>query len=329
MVRNPKLVTGIVLLIVVSSLACIVTFAALSGPLHADVILLNFAWNIPGCLLVGAIDYKLVSVMFNRRKSFGLSLILLSFLLANVVIGLLGFLYYLFRIHFTGAEYSFLQIILPLILWNSILVLIIDVAFYQKKDMENKTRMAELREEKAKYQFEALKNQINPHFLFNSLNVLSSLAYKDPVKTNLFAKKLSSVYRYLLSTHERMEVPLSDELDFVKSYIYLEQIRFGETLAIRIEDEELALGRYIIPASIQMLVENALKHNMNTLDSPLRITIRIDADSVWVENNLQVRYSTSKGRIGLDNLKKQYALHGKQIDIRKTESEFVVRLPLL
>ena len=115
---------------------------------------------------------------------------------------------------------------------------------------------------------EVLKSQVNPHFLFNSLNVLSALTYQDAGKANLFAKKLSSVYRYLLVTQEEAKVPLQKELDFVNAYIYLEQIRFGETLCIHMTCDNEALRKYIVPASIQMLIENALKHNINTRDFP-------------------------------------------------------------
>lgn len=102
-------------------------------------------------------------------------------------------------------------------------VSLIEIFLYHKSQLENEMKLNIAEKEKAVYQFETLKNQINPHFLFNSLNVLSSLAYQDAEKANLFAKKLSSVYRYLLATHERETVTLQEEMQFVDSYLYLEK----------------------------------------------------------------------------------------------------------
>lgn len=126
-----------------------------------------------------------------------------------------------------------------------------------------------------------------------------------------------------------MKVPLQDELDFVKSYAYLEQIRFGESLHINLTYDERALSKSIVPASIQMLVENALKHNINTRESPLMIDIRISEENVTVTNNLQLRNSVSKNRMGLDNLEKQYRIHDKHIEVMKSDFMFTVVLPLL
>lgn len=124
-----------------------------------------------------------------------------------------------------------------------------------------------------------------------------------------------------------MKVPLQDELDFVKSYTYLEQIRFGDTLHVNIAYNEEALKHYIVPVSIQMLIENALKHNINTKDSPLKIRIYIRKECVSVTNNLQLRASVSKNRIGLDNLEKQYRIHNRHIKVEKSDSEFTITLP--
>lgn len=217
----------------------------------------------------------------------------------------------------------------PLMFCNSIIVLILGIYFYGKRQMGDEKRLARMESEKLRFQFEALKSQINPHFLFNSLNVLSALAYQDADKTNLFAKKLSSVYRYLLTTQDQMKVPLQSEFDFTNSYIFLEQIRFGETLIVRAACNKSALGKQIMPASIQMLVENALKHNINTAQSPLQIGIRIASETMTVTNNLQLRPSISRDGRGLQNLRKQYHIHGSDIEATQTAKQFRVRLPLL
>ena len=195
--------------------------------------------------------------------------------------------------------------------------------------MEAEKKLAIIEKEKIQYQYETLKAQINPHFLFNSLNVLSSLAYSDAEKTNLFAKKLSGVYRYLLFTNNRPVVTLKEELAFLESYVFLEKIRFEDTLFIEIDEYDLYGTRLIIPVSLQLLVENAIKHNIATLKNPLIVRIGFTGEGIMVSNNLQLRSSVDRGGVGLGNLEKQYALYDKAIDIVKNATEFVVRVPFL
>ena len=191
-------------------------------------------------------------------------------------------------------------------------------------------QMAVIEKEKALYQFEVLKNQINPHFLFNSLNVLASpLLIRIPKRRNRFAKKLSTVYRYLLTTHGRATVTVQEELSFVESYLYLEHIRFGDALHVEIEDDLRNHHCLVIPASIQMLVENALKHNISTKKSPLIVHISIGNEGITVRNNLQLRNYVASNGAGLKNLQRQYALYGTLVEILKDEKEFVVKLPFV
>lgn len=227
------------------------------------------------------------------------------------------------------VDLSFKYNILPATLCNGIITLFIGIFLYDRQQTENQRRMLEMERDKMRYQFEALKNQINPHFLFNSLNVLASLAYHDADKTNLFAKKLAEVYRYLIVTRDRQTVELNEELQFVEAYLYLERIRFGKAAQVSITDHHTCKNTYVIPASLQMLMENAVKHNISTLKSPLLIHITIDDKKVRVSNNLQSRSYTVKNGVGLENLRRQYRLQGKEIVVTKNDREFVVELPIL
>mgnify|MGYP002543199138 CR=1 FL=1 len=228
-----------------------------------------------------------------------------------------------------GNFWHILRSSLPVVPWNWIIVLQIEIFFYSLQRSEMEKQMAVIEKEKALYQFEVLKNQINPHFLFNSLNVLASLAYQDTEKTNRFAKKLSTVYRYLLTTHGRATVTVQEELSFVESYLYLEHIRFGDALHVEIEDDLRNHHCLVIPASIQMLVENALKHNISTKKSPLIVHISIGNERITVRNNLQLRNYVASNGAGLKNLQRQYALYGTLVEILKDEKEFVVKLPFV
>lgn len=255
-------------------------------------------------------------------------------LLVDIVLttALAVLLTYILNFLLMGGHGNFWHILrnsLPVVPWNWIIVLQIEIFFYSLQRSEMEKQMAVIEKEKALYQFEVLKNQINPHFLFNSLNVLASLAYQDTEKTNRFAKKLSTVYRYLLTTHGRATVTVQEELSFVESYLYLEHIRFGDALHVEIEDDLRNHHCLVIPASIQMLVENALKHNISTKKSPLIVHISIGNEGITVRNNLQLRnYVTSNGA-GLKNLQRQYALYGTLVEILKDEKEFVVKLPFV
>ena len=209
------------------------------------------------------------------------------------------------------------------------IVLLIEIFFYQQRQMEAEKKLAIIEKEKIRYQYETLKAQINPHFLFNSLNVLSSLAYSDAEKTNLFAKKLSGVYRYLLLTNNRPMVTLKEELAFLESYVFLDKIRFEDTLFIEIDGHDLYGNRLIIPVILQLLVENAIKHNIATLQNPLIVRVGFTDEGITVSNNLQLRSSVDRGGVGLGNLEKQYALYDKAIDIVESATEFTVRVPFL
>ncbi|AZA93809.1 Probable sensor-like histidine kinase YehU [Chryseobacterium nakagawai] len=215
-----------------------------------------------------------------------------------------------------------------IILWNSIVVLLIEIFFYNQQHLDAENKITIMEKEKIQYQYDTLKAQINPHFLFNSLNVLSSLAYQDAEKANLFAKKMSGVYRYLLLTNERPLVTLQEELAFLDSYIFLEQIRFGDNLRVEVVNKN-ELNRKVIPVSLQLLVENAIKHNITTYNNPLMIRIEIAEEGITVSNNLQLRTTADCGGIGLKNLQKQYALYNKTIEVIRTDTEFTVKLSFL
>ena len=147
----------------------------------------------------------------------------------------------------------------------------------------------QLKREKLATEYQALKNQVNPHFLFNSLNTLTSLVNKDPDTATAFIKKLSDVYRYVLEHEGEEVVDLQVELEFVNSYVFLQQIRHGESFRVK-TDVSGCKGKFVIPLSVQMLIENALKHNIISKESPLSVTINCDGgDYLEVKNNLQRR----------------------------------------
>lgn len=278
-----------------------------------------FLLNLPFCIAIGFIDLGIIYMIFKRLKSrSNIIRILIDLALTTLLVVLIT----ISVNYMLSSTVNLIKDSLPIIPWNWLIVLQIEIFLYN-------LRQTEMEKEKALYQFKILKNQINPHFLFNSLNILASLAYQDAGKTNSFAKKLSSVYRYLLTTQEQHTVTLEEGLNFVDAYLYLEHIRFGDTFHVEITNNHAVNNRLVIPASIQMLVENALKHNIITEKSPLRIDIAINDNTIVVSNNLQLRNYVNQNGTGLQNLQRQYTLYNKRIEIIRNEKEFIVRMPFI
>ena len=180
-------------------------------------------------------------------------------------------------------------------------------------------------------QFEALRNQINPHFLFNCFNVLSSLVYRDADTSAKFIDQLSQVYRYLLYNQEKRIVTLKEEVAFLDAYLYLLKIRFGENIVFKSFLTKDLQDHYIAPAVLQMLIENAIKHNVVSRKNPLNITLRIERNAIVVVNNLQEKeIKESSSRLGLKNIKRRYEyLSDEMVTITKTDKDFLVKIPLL
>ncbi len=189
----------------------------------------------------------------------------------------------------------------------------------------------QLKSEKLASQYQSLKDQLNPHFLFNSLNVLSNLVYESPGKSADFIQQLSKIYRYVLEVQQEQLVSLHQELGFAENYLSLQKIRFEGSLEYFMDVHPLK-EFYLPPLSLQLLLENAIKHNIASLEKPLKILIEQNHDSLVIRNILQPKITDSRedGGIGLDNILKRYALlSDKAPKITKTDKEFIVELPLL
>jgi len=191
-------------------------------------------------------------------------------------------------------------------------------------------REQKLREENLIFQNETLKNQVNPHFLFNSLNTLSALISTNPEAADRFVNKLSSIYRYILENSQKDKVSLKSELDYIIDYLDLHKIRGEEKilLTLNVTDPD----KYeILPVSLQILIENAIKHNKATRENPLTVEVFIEESNVVVRNNLQ-RMATKleSTEIGLKNLAERIRLvTGKPLQVEETKNSFIVKIPLL
>ena len=203
------------------------------------------------------------------------------------------------------------------------------VGFFRAwRNSERKAR--EYEREMLTYKYEALRNQINPHFLFNSFNVLTDLVHDEPDLAVKFIQQLSGLYRYVLDSRDKELVSLKAELDFLQSFIFLLQTRFEDKLQIRIEVEASEQDR-VVPMALQLLIENAVKHNEVSRSRPLQIEVIREGDSIRVSNNLQVKkVGENSTKTGLQNLKSQYAYFSEQqVEVTPKADSFNVCIPVL
>ncbi len=202
--------------------------------------------------------------------------------------------------------------------------------FFHKIGYQSLSREQRLKEENQLYKYRNLKTQVNPHFLFNSLNTLSELVYEDPRKADQFIQKLAGIYRYILEHEETDLVPLSEELDFVTRYFDLQKERAGSRLQLKMEIDHPSSYR-ILPVSLQILVENAIKHNAATPTNPLRIHIYKGQDHIVVSNNLQRKSTLMESfQTGLSNLSQRIKqVTGREMTVTEEPQQFSVQLPLV
>ena len=187
----------------------------------------------------------------------------------------------------------------------------------------------QLERSKVEAELELLKSQIDPHFMFNSLNTLSYLIAHDQKRALLFNESLSDVYRYILMNKQKELVTLQEEIDFANSYFTLIRIRFGEAVQLHVEVGN-GTSKLLAPISLQLLLENAVKHNEFNENDPLHIRLALNNGWVEVSNNRRPRQVLGSSQIGLKNLNERYQLlTGKQVVVERTNSEFIVRLPYL
>lgn len=216
--------------------------------------------------------------------------------------------------------------------------LLISAILHAKDFMEEwkKSAKSQVTEQKiiaksANAQFESLKNQLDPHFLFNSLNVLSALIDENPEQALRFTSSMSKIYRYVLDEKDKELVTVEEELEFAKTYCELLKTRFEDSVIFEVEVEEKVRKMFVVPLSLQLLLENAIKHNFATDSKPLVIKIYSENQQLIVENNLQRREIISEREgIGLSNIIQRYSLlTNDRVIIDQSEAYFKIKLPIL
>lgn len=301
--------------------------------LYGTIILLNFL--ITGGLAYAAFKKFAKRTPIQLKKSIlpALVLFILLALLSSLTIVSIGvysfyllkgydtsnFLHDLFKVELISAVKQF-----------AIWILIGSMFFFYIIWRKSVEREQLLREENLKYKYRNLKSQVNPHFLFNSLNTLSELVYNDAKKADDYIQKLSVIYRYILENEETDLISLKDELDFIQQYFNLQKVRDNDKIRMEIDVQHEDEYK-IIPVSLQVLVENALKHNAISRESPLTIRIFTTEDHIVVSNKIQRKNTLENStQLGLLNLRERVRLiMGKELIINDDTKEFMVKLPLI
>lgn len=220
-------------------------------------------------------------------------------------------------------------------LFGLIITLVITVIFhavyFYKELQARKVSEQKVIARSAEAQFDALKNQLDPHFLFNSLNVLVSLIEENPKAATKFTTSLSKVYRYVLEQRNKETVAVDEELNFARTYVHLLKMRFEDSLEIEIPERSKDPEAMVVPLSLQLLLENAVKHNTVSDSRPLRIKIFEAGGNLVVENNLQPKAVVKKGSgVGLQNIASRYGLlTDRKMAIEKTVQQYKVQVPIL
>lgn len=216
-----------------------------------------------------------------------------------------------------------------------VLAVVIDIT--KRKQKEKELHEAEIEKEKLKnekleYELKALKNQVSPHYFFNSLSVLTPLIIYDQEKSKAFTEKLANTYRYILEIRDRLTVTVSEELEFIKDYEFLQAVRFDNKFIIDYKVDEEGKKKHVLPFSIQVLIENAFKHNALYEDNKLNISIESDKKGIYVRNNIITKMDSkiqSLG-VGLKNIDSQYSsLADLEISYSKQGDIFTAFIPYI
>ena len=256
-----------------------------------------------------------------------LAIILLSLIWLANVLGAINF--QVFQTDFTESQLEIKILILCLI--TLFIVTLIEFNFYSYSEYSvGQIRKLKSERKQLEFQFEALKSQLSPHYLFNSMNTISSLIYRDPKIAENFIRNLAETFNYVLNTKGVKLVSLKEEVEALKDFGYLLSIRYGSALDLKIELNDDKISSPVPPLSLQLLVENAVKHNVVSDTEPLKINIRnTDTHIIVLNNKTASPAQTSSHKVGLDNIKKRYSfLTAEKIEV-KSEDYFEVKLPIL
>jgi len=305
----------------------------------------------PSTILFGGITLTLLLIFMNIGRKFFknvpdrplntlkkvivlrfLLFLVVVFVVSLVVIFLGQYVYFLVMgIDTATLPEEFISVEFPgVVRMYPVMILLASTIFFYMTWSQTIIKEQQLREENLKFRYKTLKTQVNPHFLFNSLNTLSELVYTDSKRADQYIQKLSGIYRYILDNEETDLISLQQEINFVRGYYELQKERQGNKILLNINVNDAA-GFRIIPVSLQLLLENSIKHNSMTEQNPLKISIYRENEYIVVENTLQKKTTLEDSPgLGLQNLKERTRLlTGREIVINIGTELYQVKVPVL
>lgn len=277
-------------------------------------------------LLIVSSEWK--SYFISRR----LSLKIMTDVVVSFVVLYIVNITYIFVASHTGLN--------PKVEWpgtflcNTLLLMGVEIFYYVKRSKAAVIQSEQNKRRAMQYRYDALKSQVNPHFLFNSLSILYSLITIDQTKASKFTLMLSDIYRYVIKIKDKSLVPLKDEMEFVFTYVGILKVRFGDAFQVDAFSENCSGKGLLVPYSLQLLMENVTKHNIVTKEKPIKVIVSVSESVVTVTNTLNPKHNCtnaleSVSGFGLKYLRGQYENYGRQMIVRNDGKTFTVVLPIL
>lgn len=285
--------------------------------------LLNVSLNFTPIFIIFVTD---VSIIFklDRLRNIRWKLVI-DFLLTNGAVTLVNFA---FLAIMSGSQYCHIN--WAGTLFNNLILFFAIETVYYVIHFQNKTIEVEKQKQTVlRYQYNALKAQISPHFLFNSLSILSALVSRDIEKAREFIKWLSEVYRYIMAKQDMELVTLDEELSFMSSYVKILTLRYDDKFSVTVEGEENISHQHVPPYSLQLLIENITKHNTISSRLPMEVHIAIACDGIRISNPIHYRYSESPAHLGLHYLASIYKSYGIDFHTENNGKTFTVFMPYI
>ena len=325
---------GIILLI---SVGCTFYFAGIDGTAWSMFLNILYGTIIGVSIAIGSglitrLIFRNDSVYENPSRYFMMAIIaVLLFIFVNVTI--INYIWFYITQDVTLSQFlrsSFIYSVIGSEVIIGTIIYLVALARYFARDLQKYyARVAEVESQLSKYRYDTLKNQLNPHFLFNALNTLSGLIYIDADRADAFTMRLSNLYRYVLDVQKVEVVPLETEMNLVHDFLYLNNIRFNNQIELNVE--RIEKEGYVVPMALQLLLENAIKHNTISSTKPLQINISTENQTVVITNTIQLKQEKEPSHeLGLNNLRERYsALTDVPIEMDVSDTHFTVRVPLL
>lgn len=278
---------------------------------------------------------ELLNLVLPWKKHTGFRFVLQLIVGTLFSLGSINLAYNFIKTQFTQAPPDFNQLLLLNIYAGAIILPIFSLFFgykFLKAWRKSEVESERLSKENTRSQLMSLRNHLDPHFLFNNLNILSSLMDKDVELSKEYLNKFAEVYRVILKTEYSDLTTLEDELKLIESYVYLITIRFQDAVFFNVDVSKKTMEKAMPPLSIQMLIENAIKHNVATKDKPIYIKVYENDNLLIVENNMQKKKYLPKEReaTGLKNIQKRYEFFtDKKVIVEENKEKFIIKLPLI